>query len=233
MHPPSPARGTADTPPRPILDAGGFAGNVDAYSWEPEPDPAARRMRLWFVSLLGPQQALKALWARLLKGELATLSRGLGDVRFCALAPEGPRGWRAFTASLPAADGHQLVLLPEAARCAAARDDFLLLPRSPAEAARLHFRFLDRRVDLPLHATWDAWLWERALRTGEATPLEADGIGAYRCVPNPEALAADVSAAVRGGRLRIVDAPAGPSHPDACSDSRAPMVACRERPRNA
>jgi DeoR family glycerol-3-phosphate regulon repressor len=103
---PGPADGAvraADAPPLPILDAGGFAANVDAFAWEEDPDPAARRMRLWFVSLLGSQQALKAIWARLVRGDLVTLARGLGDVRFGALAPEGPRAWRAFTASLPAA----------------------------------------------------------------------------------------------------------------------------------
>lgn len=188
----------------PVLQAGGFTATVDAFAWEPDPDPAARRMWLWFLSLLGPQQALKALWARLVKGELATLSReALGQVHFCALAPEGPRAWRSFTASLPAAGGHQLALLPEAARHTAARDDFLLLPRTPEEAPLLHFRFLDRRVDLPLHAGWRTWLWERALRAGEAVALEAEGIAAYRCSPDPDALVADVSAAVRAGVLRL------------------------------
>ena len=190
----------------PLLQAGGFTATVDAFASEPDPDPAAHRMRLWFLSLLGPQQALKALWARLLKGEPATLSRAaLGQAHFCALAPEGPRTWRAHTAGLPAAAGHQLVLLPEAARYAAARADFLLLPRTEAEAPRLHFRFLDRRVDLPLHLGWHGWLWERALRTGEAVALEAEGIRAYRCTPHPDALAAELSAAVRSGWLRVPD----------------------------
>ena len=144
----------------PVLQAGGFGASVDAFAWEPDPDPAARRMWLWLVSLLGPQQAVKALWARLVKGELATLSReALGDARFCLLAPEGPRGWRFLTASLPAAAAYQGVLVPEAARYTADRADFLLLPRDAAEAARLHYRFLNRRLDLPLHPDWADWLW--------------------------------------------------------------------------
>jgi hypothetical protein len=65
----------AERIPPPLLQAGGFTATVDAFAWESDPDPAARRMRLWFLSLLGPQQSLKALWARLLKGEPATLSR--------------------------------------------------------------------------------------------------------------------------------------------------------------
>ena len=86
----------------PILQAGGFSASIDAFAWERDPAPAARQMRLWFVSLLGPQQAVKALWARLVKGEPVTLSFDeLGTARFCALAPEGPKDWRFFTASLP------------------------------------------------------------------------------------------------------------------------------------
>jgi hypothetical protein len=190
----------------PVLQAGGFGASVDAFAWEPDSDPAARRMHLWFVSLLGSHQALKALWARLVRGELATLSRAvLGQVHFCALAPEGPRAWRSFTTSLPAAAGYQLVLLPERARHGATGDDFLLLPRSEEEAPRLHFRFLDRRVDLPLDAGWGVWLWERALRAAEAVALEAEGIRAYRCRPNVDALAAELSAAVRDGVLRVPD----------------------------
>lgn len=192
----------SDSNALPVLDAGGFSASVDAFAWEPDPDPTARRMRLWFLSLLGPQQSLKALWARLLKGDLATLSRvAVGQVQFCALAPEGPRAWRSHTASLPTAAGHQLVLLPEAARHAAAMDSFLLLPRAEAEAAQLYFRFLDRRVDLPLHVSWCQWLWERALQAGEAVPLETQGICAYRCSAPDDALAADLSAAVRSRML--------------------------------
>ena len=196
----------ADRDALPLLQACGFTATVDAFAWEPDPDPTARRMRLWFLSLLGPQESLKALWARLLKGELATLSQEtLGRARFCLLASEGPRTWRTYTAGLPAAGGHQLVLLPEAARFAAARDDFLLLPRSEAEAPLLHFRFLDRRVDLPLHEGWHGWLWKRALRTGEAVSLEAEGICAYRCTPNQDALALDLTSAVQSGLLRVPD----------------------------
>lgn len=181
-----------------LVQAGGFTVSADALVWEPDAEPSAGRMRLSFLSLLGSQQALKAIWARLLKGETVTVNReALGQVRFCSLAPEGPRGWRSYTASLPAAAGHQLVLLPEVARYQAARDDFLLLPRSTEEAPVNHFRFLDRRVDLPLHSSWRDWLWRRALRSDEAVPLEGEGILAYRCQPNPDALADELSAAIR------------------------------------
>lgn len=191
----------------PVIQVAGFGASIDAFAWESDAASETPRMVLWFVSLLGPQQALKAIGARLLMGELATVSRAaLNQVRFCSLAPHGPKGWRTLSARLPASAGHQLVLLPELARIDAARDDFLLLPRSEDETAGLHFRFLDRRVDVPLHASWASWVWERALRTGEAVALEAEGILAYRCHPDSVAMVTDVSAAVRSGQLVIPDA---------------------------
>jgi hypothetical protein len=186
----------------PVLQAGGFTAHVDAYAAAPEPDPATHLTMLHFLSLLGSKQAVQALWARLVKGEPATLSREvLGLTRLCALAPGSPRGWRLFSASLPGAAGYHAMLVPEAAFLTADRPEFLLLPRTPGDAATLQFRFLDRRVDLPLHPSWADWLWERARRTGEAIALEAFGLEAFRCAPNPSDLASDLSKAVRAGSL--------------------------------
>lgn len=198
--------------PFPVLQTGGFSANVDAVAWAPDTDPAAQRMRLWFVSLLGPQEAVRALWARLIAGETAVLTPAdPTGARFCTLAPEGPRGWRFFTAGLRAVAGYHGVLVPDAARYTAERLDFLLLPQQHGEAAGLHYRFLNRRLDLPLHPWWAEWLWERALRTGEAVALESHGVRAYRCIPNADVLAADLGIAVRQGTLGIPVAAQNPT----------------------
>jgi hypothetical protein len=194
----------------PVLQTEGFSATVDAFAGEEDNDASTPRMRLWFLSLLGSQQAVKALWARLVRGDVATMRfpapGGLGRARFCALAPEGPRRWRFYTAGLPASAGYQGVLVPEAARFSTERAEFVLLPRNIEEAPALHYRFVNRRLDVPIHPAWARWLWERALRTGEAVPLEAAGLLAYRCAPIVEPLASDLSAAVRRGEL---DIPAG------------------------
>ena len=190
----------------PVLQAAGFNASVDAFAWESDPDPGAHRMRLWFLSLLGPQESVKALWARLVKGEMATLSlEDLGRAHFCALAPEGPRSWRFYTANLRAAAAYHAVLVPEVALYASDRSDFLLLVRQPEEAPMLHYRFLNRRLDLPLHQTWAAWLWDRALRVREAVSLQSHGLCAYRCAPDPEKLADDLGAAIRDGILSVTE----------------------------
>ena len=198
--------------PLPILQAGGFSASVDACAWEPDPDPAAHGVRLWFLSLLGSQEAVKALWARLLKGETATLTREIPRAtRFCTLAPEGPRRWRFLSARLRTVAGFHGVLVPEAALYAAERPDFLLLPRSADEAAPLHYRFLSRRLDVPLHPLWAAWLWERGLRSAETVALESLGVQAYRCLPSPEALAADLGEALRQGAIPVPNEAGAPA----------------------
>jgi hypothetical protein len=101
------------------------------------------------------------------------------------------------------------LLVPEAALVGADRPDFVIFPRAPEEAAALHYRFLNRRQDLPLHPAWADWLWERAVRHGEAAPLESRGLHAYRCTPNAQELANDLSAAVRRRELDVPDAPEG------------------------
>jgi hypothetical protein len=194
----------------PTLEAAGFSAAVDALAWEPDPDPAAHRMRLWLVSLLGTQEAVKALWARLVRGETATVRwETTGFARFCALAPEGPRRWRFYTAGLPASAGYQGVLVPEAALYEADRSDFLLVVppdaggHNESNLASMHYRFLNRRTDVPLHEGWAAWLWTRGVAQGEVVALETAGIRAYRCAANALALSADVTAAIRRGELTI------------------------------
>lgn len=190
----------------PVLEAGGFRASAEAFALQEPPDGSASHQWLWCVSLLGPQQAVKALWARLLKGELATLSREvLHRVSFCRLAPEGPQRWRFFTASLPGAGGYQGVLVPEVALYTSEREDFLLLARRAEELSALHYRFLNRRLDLPLHPSWADWLWTRALRTGEASALAAAGLLAYRCLPDPAALAGELGDALQHGLLPLAE----------------------------
>jgi len=189
----------------PVLQAGGFGASVDAFAWEPAADTGPAQMRLWFVSLLGSQQAVKALWAHLIKGETAALSTDSGRAHFCVLASEGPRGWRFFRASLPTVSAYHGVLVPEMALYATDRTEFLLLSRAIDDVAMLHYRFLNRRVPLPLHPTWVGRLWERALRTGEARPLESQGLEAYRCAPGEANLAADLAEAIRQGKLGLPD----------------------------
>ncbi len=97
------------------------------------------------------------------------------------------------------------MLVPEMAAYLWDRREFLLLARSEEEAPALHYRFLNRRVDLPLHPSWAAWLWERGLKANEVEALESLGVHAYRCRPDASALQEDLSDAVRRRLLTVPD----------------------------
>jgi hypothetical protein len=211
---------TDDAADLPRLQAGGFGATVEAYALED--DPGVRgQARLWLVSLLASRQAVEAIWAALVTGKTALLStRGIGPARPCALAPEGPRGWPSPIVKLRESTLAHGLIHPRSAHYAHDRADFLLIPRldprgtesvsdplvatqARAALAAQHFRFLNRRVDTPLHPAWAAWLWTRAVDRGEAVELDSYGLAAYRCMPDVAALTAAVQDGVRSGELPV------------------------------
>ena len=174
----------------------GFGAAVDAY--------AADASDLWFVSLLGNRDSIRALWARLIKGEAAYLADDQFSGGFPLWLAGAVRGHcRLHLSRLPVSGAHHALLVPDTALYATEQQEFLLLCRTEEEAPLLHYRFLNRRVDLPLLATWSDWLWERALRSGEARVIDALGVHAYRCTPDAAELQNALGRALRGHRLRL------------------------------
>ncbi|MCZ2109617.1 MAG: hypothetical protein LC118_08630 [Dehalococcoidia bacterium] len=176
------------------VSAGGFSATVDGC--------ARSEQELWFLSMLGHQQSVRAIWARMVKGERGFLS-GDGDAKSLPLAREAGGTWRFNGMRLPSGASYHGMLVPELAVYNSDRSEFVLLVREQDDPARLHFRFLNRRRELPLHASWAPWLWDRGLTAGEVEELEAIGLHAYRCRPNVVALRDDIGAAVRQGTLWV------------------------------
>jgi hypothetical protein len=177
------------------IRAGGFSATVDGYARDAD--------ELWFVSMLGHQQAVRAIWARLVKGEAAYLSETELGGQPVPLAREAWGTWRFSGQRLPSGAAYHGMLVPELAAFAVDRRDFLLLVRQQDEAAHLHYRFLNRRLDLPLHPSWAEWLWARGLENGEVETLTSVGLHAFRCRPEPEALREDIGEAVRRRVLSV------------------------------
>lgn len=211
---------TDDAADLPRLQVGGFGATVEAYALDE--DPGVRgQARLWLVSLLASRQAVEAIWAALITGKTALLSaRGIGPARPCTLASEGPRGWPSPIVKLHESTLAHCLIHPRSAHYAHDRADFLLIPRldprgveaasdplvatqARAALAAQHFRFLNRRVETPLHPAWAAWLWMRAVNRGEAVELDSYGLAAYRCMPDVAALTAAVQDGVRAGELPV------------------------------
>ena len=187
------------------ISANGFSATADAFARDPDAEG------LWFLSMVGAQSALKAIWAALLKRppETAHLLAGTdgavlsGGFHRCEI-PYGTLGtWTTKIGRLPVSGGWHALVYTRMAEYAFERDAFLLLAPGEEEAPALHHRFLDRRSPLPLHRSWADWLWQRGLAEGEIVPLQSAGIAAYRCTPSAEALREDLSHAVAAGTLTL------------------------------
>ncbi|MCY4583858.1 MAG: hypothetical protein OXE50_13855 [Chloroflexi bacterium] len=187
------------------ISAGGYSATADAFARD------ERTEGLWFVSMVGSQTALKAIWASLLKqqGDAAHIIRGAdgmllsGDYQRCVIPFETIGTWTTKIARLPVSGGWHALVYTKQAEDGFEKDTFLLLARSVEEAPALHHRFLDKRSPLPLHGSWAGWLWERGIEEGEIVPLQSVGISAYRCSPKSDKLREDLSAAVASGRLTL------------------------------
>ncbi len=187
------------------ISAGGFSATADAFARDEEAET------IWFLSMVGSQTALKAIWASLLKQppDPAHIIRGAdgmalsGGYQTCAIPFQTIGTWTTRIARLPVSGGWHALVYTKMAEYAFERDSFLLLAKSEDEAPALHHRFLDKRSPLPLHGSWAGWLWERGLSEGEIVPLQSVGVSAYRCAPNAERLREDLSGAVASGRLTL------------------------------
>ena len=196
------------------ISAAGFSATVDAFARDD------RDRALWFLSMVGSQTALKAIWAALLKQppEAAHLMRGAdgtalsGGYRRCMIPRQTVGTWTTKIVRLPATGGYHALVFSKWAEYANDSDSFLLLAVDGQEAPALHHRFLDRRSPLPLHRSWAGWLWDRGIATGEIVPLQSSGIAAYLCQPDGERLRNDLSEAVASGTLTLTDEGGGGNH---------------------
>ena len=187
------------------ITAGGFSATADAFARDTDTEG------LWFLSMVGSQTALKAIWASLLKQppEPAHLIQGAdgmalsGGYLRCVIPHQTIGTWTTKIARLPVSGGWHALVYTRRAEYTFDHDSFLLLAQNEEDAPDLHHRFLDRRSPLPLHGFWADWLWRRGLDSGEIVPLESVGIVAYRCSPDGKSLREDLSLAVAAGSLTL------------------------------
>ncbi len=185
------------------ISAGGFSATVDAFARDEQTEG------LWFLSMLGSQTAVKAIWAALLKQppEAAFLIRGAdglphsGGYQRCLVPEETIGSWTTKIARLPSSGGWQAMVYTKLAEFRFERDEFLLLAPDEKAAPALHRRFLDRRSDLPLPPDWSDWLWQTGFRHETIVPLQSVGVAAYKCTPHHDLLRKELSQAVASGRL--------------------------------
>ncbi len=178
------------------IRAGGFTATVDGC--------ARGESELWFLSMLGHQQAVRAIWARLVKGEAGSSAAPswAANQRRSRGRPGGPGASRAC-ACLQA---------PPITGCSSLRS-----PPTRPTASTFSSSFGSRRTRLsftsassPAASTCRCTPHGRSgsggggYRTTKwAEQLESMGVHAYLCRPQPEALRVDISDAVRRRALVV------------------------------
>ena len=126
------------------ITAGGFSATADAFARDEETDG------LWFVSMVGSQTALKAIWASLLKQppDTAHIIKGAdgmalsGGYKRCVVPHETVGTWTTKIARLPVSGGWHALVYTKTAEYGFEKDSFLLLAQSEEEAPALHHRLL-------------------------------------------------------------------------------------------
>ena len=111
------------------INAAGFSATADAFARDPH------SQGLWFLSMVGSQTALKAIWAFLLKQppDVAHLIQGAdgmalsGGYERCGIPYQTIGTWTTKIAKLPVSGGWHALVFTKMAQYAFEHDTFLLL----------------------------------------------------------------------------------------------------------
>ena len=203
--PSTPPSGDDSAAPLYTITAGGFSATCDAFATD------AEQNHLWFVSMVGAQTSLKAIWAALLNSppSPAFLIKGAvddlheGGYERCQIPEHSIGTWKTKIARLPQAGAYHAMVYTQMAELSFERDAFLLLTPDASAAPALHLRFLNQRTELPIHHSWADWLWQQGLENEAIRPLKSAGLHAWSCYHDPQQLETELSAAVKYGALKL------------------------------
>ena len=205
------------------VSAGGFSATADAFARDPDSGG------LWFLSMVGSQTALKAIWASLLKQppDVAHLIRGAdgmalsGSYQRCHVPRETVGTWTTKIARLPVSGGWHALVYTKLAEYAFERDGFLLLAKGEEEAPALHHRFLDKRSPLPFAPLLGGLALAAGAGSGGGRP---PAVGGRRRLPLRPQRRSPQGGPLRGGGVGIADAAArGRIHTDHLPERRTEM----------
>jgi hypothetical protein len=172
----------------PMIAIAGYRCVVEDYVLSGDSGSACAHL----LSLVGTREAVRAIWARLMKYESATLR----DERIMTVRMEAHLGGRLLTERLPSGAYHGLLL---GQACLQQR---VLLARTEAELPERFYRQLLNDLRLPLHPAWQAWLWEHA--QAYVRELSTRRIKAYELALDPTAIQEMVRHALVRGELPAI-----------------------------
>ncbi len=194
-----------DEPTLYTASANGFSATSDAWARDPLDG------HIYLLSMVGPQTALKAIWAAMLKRTPDPLfliegADGMavsGGYKRCSIPPHTVGTWTTKTMRLPVSGGFHSLVYTKLAEYTHDAPGFLLLSEADEPPLEAYYRFLNRRTSMPLHPSWASWLWTKAERNSDVLRLESAGINAWLCTTNEDRLRVDVPEGIANGVLTI------------------------------
>ena len=208
------------------VGAGGFQATCDAYAVDQQKE------LIYFLSMIGPQTSVKAIWAAMLNSNPAPVymsdiatqadkhATAPGEYQKYTIPPDTTGTWTTKITKLPNKNGWHAMVYTKMAEFTNDNKSFLIIARNEHEAPTLHYKFMDKRTTIPIHESWADWLWDRGLEQGEIIPLKSLRIHGFFCMPDEENLREDLMEAVASGHLTLQDTPQPIPH----NDTRSPQV---------
>ena len=146
-----------------------------------------------FLSMTGHKDALKAIRAKVFTNRW--LGTGVYDL---SLLPRGR--YVTITKTLPTGTPHMAIYLKEEQNEAAVR--YALTMDSKVLEPDVYFGALVKYSAVPVHPSWKAWLYKRAVGKEEIESLTTHRMRRIKIHPDNESLAEDISNALKKGRLK-------------------------------
>lgn len=186
---------TLDSDVRGFVYADGFDAVIESV--------AMKGNQLYFLSMVGQRETLKAICARIITEKGARIQIGSDLARIWA---GRDFKWTYKVARLPGTNVWHGVVYSRVIETDYIRkeDDwqgFVMLAFSDHEAITQHHTLLSLSVATPLIDEWAQWTWDRAWENGEIVAMTCLGIKGYVCDPDEDALRSDISKAIRNGEL--------------------------------
>ena len=181
-----------------------YATGIKAYCSDMIIDPHDLD-KVYFLSICGYQATVKGIIANLLENYGINIEIEGTDY----YVGRSSTGYKIQIKKLPSGLVHA-VLCPKLAlpkNDDEKQNSFFVFTREKKEVLSLFFRHLDEKTDIPLHASWDSWLWQ-VFAEQEDWLLKlktlAGNFKGYSFEFNPKQLHDLISEAIRNGVKEVI-----------------------------
>jgi len=138
----------------PIIHAGGVQAYADSFLRQTDNYNEAT----WMVSMFGSGVALQSIYASLLTGRAVDCFMPSGKTVTFAL-PTWRSKFHSIVKRIPGQVFRHMVVYPEIAMQRSGESHFVLVGMEGTDFPHMLYRYLVKRVEVPIHKSWKQWMW--------------------------------------------------------------------------